>query len=193
MLSLAARLGGVVITFVLTTDRDRAKSLAMARSGKTTQLQLRVTPEEKAAIQRSAKRAGMDMSSYVLARVLPSQRLQVQEILADLTRDEARRNALAELGKLLRPLGPEELRDAVSDPPPSSLSAELQNYVAAIVEHACGKQGIRPPAWTASIPPLAKPLFASSLESLRLYLLTHSPPPYRRRNIFIDTSIEGHV
>jgi hypothetical protein len=29
--------------------------------------------------------------------------------------------------------------------------------------------------------------------SLRLYLLTHSPAPFRRRNIFIDASVGSRV
>ena len=45
----------------------------------------------------------------------------------------------------------------------------------------------------ARIAPLASPVFGSKLESLRLYLLTHSPPPFRRRNIFIDASIGARV
>jgi hypothetical protein len=61
------------------------------------------------------------------------------------------------------------------------------------VEYACARRGIEVPAWTGQIPPLASPLFGSQLESLRLYLLTHSPPPFRRRNIFIDASIGARV
>jgi uncharacterized protein (DUF1778 family) len=37
---------------------------------KSAQLQIRVSPAQKAAIQRAAQRADMDM--YVLARVLPA-------------------------------------------------------------------------------------------------------------------------
>ena len=41
--------------------------------------------------------------------------------------------------------------------------------------------------------PLAEPVFGSDLMSLRLYLLTHSPAPFRRRNIFIDASVGFRV
>ena len=44
-----------------------------------------------------------------------------------------------------------------------------------------------------AIEALSEPEFGSQLQSLRLHLLTHSPPPFRRRNIFIDTSIGGQV
>jgi hypothetical protein len=36
-------------------------------------------------------------------------------------------------------------------------------------------------------------VFCSSLQSLRMHLLTHSPPPFRRRNIFIDSSLGQRV
>jgi hypothetical protein len=49
------------------------------------------------------------------------------------------------------------------------------------------------PEWTRSIAPLAEPVFGSELQSLRLYLLTHSPPPFRARNIFIDATLGDRV
>jgi hypothetical protein len=36
-------------------------------------------------------------------------------------------------------------------------------------------------------------VFGSDLQNLRLYLLTHSPPPFRRRNIFIDSTLGDRV
>jgi uncharacterized protein (DUF1778 family) len=165
----------------------------MARSAKTFQLQLRVSPEEKAAIQRASRRAGMDMSAFVLSRVLPAQERKVQDLLRALRDDSARRFVLAELNDLLARLTAEELRDAIAAAPPAWLSAELSNYWAAMVEHTCAARLIPPPAWTITIAPLEKPMFGSSLESLRLHLLAHSPPAFRRRNIFIDTTIGGRV
>jgi uncharacterized protein (DUF1778 family) len=163
------------------------------QSRKTDQLQLRVSRVEKAAIQRAARRAGMDMSSYVLSRVLPRHERQVQELLRVLQDDASQPLVLAELNDLLTRLAPEELRLAVAPAPPPSLSAELSNYWAAMVEHACARRLIPAPAWTRSIAPLEQPIFGSSLESLRLHLLAHSPPAFRRRNIFIDTTIGGRV
>ena len=62
-------------------------------------------------------------------------------------------------------------------------------YLAAMVEHAAVIKGVDPPRWTAAVEALDALWFASSLKSLRLYLLTHSPPPFRRRNLFIDSSV----
>lgn len=107
--------------------------------------------------------------------------------------EPSRRFALAELHDLLAALDADELRRASASPPPQSLPPETANYVAAMVEYACAKRGIEAPAWTRTIAPLAAPAFGSQLESLRLQLLARSPPPFRRRNIYIDTSIGGRV
>jgi hypothetical protein len=62
-----------------------------------------------------------------------------------------------------------------------------------MVEVACAQRGIASPAWTRTIAPLTEPVFGSALMSLRLYLLTHSPAPFRRRNIFIDSTVGSRV
>jgi uncharacterized protein (DUF1778 family) len=165
----------------------------MGRSAKTSQLQLRVSPEEKSAIQKAARRAGMDMSSFVLSRVLPPSERHVQELVRALKDDAASRFVLAELNDLLSALGTQELRQAVSPAPSASLSPRAANYWAAMVEQACAQRAIAVPPWTLTVPPLETPMFGSSLESLRLHLLTHSPPAFRRRNIFVDTTIGGRV
>ena len=62
-----------------------------------------------------------------------------------------------------------------------------------MVEYACARRNISPPPWTQSIVPLSEPVFGSTLVSLRLHLLTHSPPPFRSRNIFIDSTVGARV
>ena len=164
----------------------------MRATAKSVQLQIRVSPAEKAAIRRAARRAGMDMSGYVLARVLPAPAGRFQDLAAACADSQGARFALAELNSWLASLGGGELQEAVASPPPA-LTPYLANYVAAMVEVACAQRGIPPPAWTRAIAPLAEPVFGSALASLRLYLLTHSPPPFRRRNIFIDSSVGSRV
>lgn len=164
----------------------------MRTARKAAQLQIRVSPAEKAAIQRAARRAGMDMSAYVLARALPAGRDRFEALTAACRDRERARFALAELNDWLAALGAGELRDALASAP-HGLAPDLANYVAAMVEYACGRRGVPPPAWTRSIPPLAEPMFGSELLSLRLYLLSHSPAPFRRRNIFVDASVGSRV
>ena len=100
---------------------------------------------------------------------------------------------LAELNSFLSTLALDELRDAVEAPPPPELTPSLANYIAAMVEYACARSAVATPRWTRSVAPLAEPVFGSELQSLRLHLLTHSPPPFRARNIFIDASLNARV
>jgi hypothetical protein len=69
----------------------------------------------------------------------------------------------------------------------------LANYVAAMVEQAAHFLGVLPPAWTSGVAPLSQPVFAVPWPSLRAHLLLESPVPFRRRNIFIDSSIGARV
>lgn len=165
----------------------------MKSACRSTQLQIRVTPAEKAAILRAARRAGLGMSAYVLAKTLPDQAPQWQDRLRELARCDETRIALAGLSAWLAGLGAGELPGAVAEQPRPGLSDFHANYVAAMVEHACAARGIDAPQWTRGIAPLEHPVFATSLLSLRLHLLTRSPPAFRRRNLFVDTAVGGQV
>jgi hypothetical protein len=104
---------------------------------KSQHLQIRVTPPEKATLECLAAAAGQDVTSYVLARVLPpGQRSRFEELLSILGSDADHRSALAELNDLLTALAPADLREAVAHAELEHLSPSLQNYVAAMVEHA---------------------------------------------------------
>lgn len=134
----------------------------------------------------------MDMSAYVIAKLLPAPVARFQELAAACTDPEQARYALAELNTWLSGLSAPELAEAVSQPPPR-LAPYFANYVAAMTELACARRKVAAPSWTQTIAPLVDPVFGSTLMSLRLYLLTHSPAPFRRRNIFIDSSIDSRV
>jgi hypothetical protein len=159
---------------------------------KTSHLQLRLSGEEKAAIRRAARRAGLDMSAYVLRRVLS---VPVEEFSARMKAcsGPAPAYALAELNSLLAGFTAGELAAAVAAAPSLTLPPFLANYLAAMVEVACAQHGVALPAWVRAIVPLAEPVFGSELLSLRLHLLTHSPAPFRRRNIFIDATVGARV
>jgi len=165
----------------------------MPEAAKLSQLQIRVSEGQKSAIRAAAERAGMDMSSYVLSRVLSMPEREFQDSVRALKGPQPPSFALAEINSLLSKLTASELRDAIGSVPAVELSSFLANYVAAMVETACEKRGVRLPAWVRSIPPLASPAFASELQGLRLHLLSHSPAAFRRRNIFIDASLGDRV
>lgn len=160
---------------------------------KTAQLQIRVSPAQKARIERAARQAGLGMSAWVLARLLPGRADKWRGLAQELADADDKRLALAALSAWLAGLGAGELADALDAPPPARLPEALANTVAAMVEHVCAQAGVPPPAWTRDIPPLALPVFGSSLASLRLHLLASSPAAFRRRNLFVDTAVGGQV
>jgi len=165
----------------------------MRTPAKLSQLQIRVSEAQKSAIRAAAERAGMDMTNYVLSRVLSLPAREFQDAVRGLTRPSPPSYALADINSLLSKLTAPELRDAVAAAPEVELPPFLANYVAAMVEAACAKHGVPVPTWTRRVPPLDEPAFGSDLRSLRLHLLTHSPAPFRNRNIFIDSSLGDRV
>lgn len=160
---------------------------------KSSQIQIRVSPEQKAALERLAREAGQSVSAYLLSRALPRARIRFGELLRDLARGEDRRFVLAEIHDLLSVLAPMELGPAVDRAEIDSLSPYLQNYVAAMVELAAQQKGVAPPAWAGEVQPLAEPAFASDLPGLRLHLLRSAPIAFKRRNLFVDASIGDRV
>jgi hypothetical protein len=165
----------------------------MKTPSKLSQLQIRVSEAQKSAIRRAAERAGMDMSTYVLSRVLSAPAREFQDAVKGLKGPTAPAFALAEINALLSRLSATELGHSIAAAPEVRLSPFLANYVAAMVEAACQKRGIPVPAWTREVAPLNEPVFGSELRSLRLHLLTHSPAAFRSRNIFIDASLGDQV
>ena len=162
---------------------------------KTQFLQIRITPQQKAALKRLARDSGQGISTYVLERVLPSRRLRFLEILRDLasrTESDAR-FTLAELNDLLTNSGRAELVGIVDGADVTMLSPLIGNYVAAMVEQACNRAGIPAPAWTLGVPPLDMPYFATALRSLRPHLLRASPVPFKKRNLFVDSALSDRV
>ena len=165
----------------------------MSRNPRSEQLQIRVSPAEKTAIRRAAKEAGMDMSTYVLGRALPTPAMQLQACVESCSGPAPPSFGLAELNGLLTSWTASELRDAIAAPPTISLTPFLSNYIAAMIEQACERRTVRVPGWVRTVEPLAEPAFGSTLKSLRLHLLTRSPASFRRRNIFIDASLGDRV
>jgi hypothetical protein len=97
---------------------------------------------------------------------------------------------LAELNDLLAAAAAEDIPRL---PEPRIEDPYRLNYVTAMVEVAAHRAGVLPPAWVDRVHPLAFPVFVDPSLRLRAHLLTASPPPFRRRNIFIDSTIGDRV
>lgn len=158
-------------------------------ASKSQQLQIRVTPAQKATLRRLARGAGQDVSTYVLSRALPPDTVRFADLLSMLRDGEERRFVLAELNDLLTALSPLRFPAVVERADLGGLSGYIQNYVAAMVEQAAYQKGVPSPSWTSDIMPLAEPHFAVPLKSVRLHLLRVSPIPFKRRNIFVDAAV----
>ena len=160
--------------------------------GKTEQLQIRLTPQQKTSLKRLARAAGTDVSRYVLSRLLPTG----EDRFVDLVRaiqSADQRYVLAELNDFLHAIPPIAFSDAVASGELNALTPYWQNYVAAMVEQAAAAKQVEPPAWVRDIAPLDAPVFATSLKSVRMHLLRSAPVPFKRRNIFVDASIGDRV
>jgi hypothetical protein len=160
---------------------------------KDDQLQIRVTRKEKDALRKRAQRQGMDLSSYILSETLPDESVKLQELVNQLSLSVNYRIVLAEINDLLVSLSGKKLKKSIEFLKLKELDEIQANYLASMVEYACLKNNIPQPEWTKNIPPLTRPYFASSLKSLRIYLLINSPPPFKARNIFIDSSLGDRV
>lgn len=162
-------------------------------AGKSEQIQIRVTTSEKRRLRQLARRAGLDVSAFVLAQSLPPAHERFQRAVSALHDEADRRYIFAELGEMLAPLGAGELVRTVGQADVSGLSPFAQNYLAATVEHLCARRGAWLPEWTRGIAPLAEPWFAAPLRSLRCHLLRSSPVAFKRRNLFVDAGPDAHV
>ena len=121
-------------------------------------------------------------------------RMQFAQFLEALRDDDQPGFALAELNDLLSSLTAGELCSAVEHADLAGLTPYLRNYVAAMVELAAHRRDVRPPAWVRDVEPMeTEPRFATPLAGLRLHLLRASPVPFKRRNIFIDSTIGDRV
>lgn len=162
-------------------------------SVKTEQLQIRITPRQKAALKRLASAAGQSVSAYVLSRALPAERERLAEILDALRAGADRRYALAELNDLLASLPAAGFPEALASADLAGLSPHVQHYIAAMVEQAAHQKNVPPPKWARDVSPLEEPHFATELTSLRLHLLREAPVPFRRRNIYVDAGVGARV
>jgi hypothetical protein len=162
-------------------------------AAKTEQLQIRISAEQKRALKRRAKEAGVDISSWVLGQVLPAEADRFQALAARVADPTGRRYALAELEDWLRGLPAGAFGRAVEWAPRAALDGVWLNYVAGAIELAAAARGVPAPRWVSEVAIPGAPLFGSGLAAVRLHLLSRGPVALRRRNVFVDASIDQRV
>ena len=162
-------------------------------AGKSQQIQIRVTAAQKTRLRQLARRAGVDVSAYLLSQAMPDLHEQFQRAVTSLQDESEQRYAFAEISELLSALGARELERTVCDVDLGGLSDFAQNYLAATVDHLCALRGAALPAWASTVSPLPAPWFATSLRSLRVHLLRSAPIAFKRRNLFVDSGPDARV
>lgn len=152
---------------------------------KTSQLQIRVTPEEKDALRRMAEAEGCSISSFVLSRALASVHLVTDALVQAIHQEGVTQKGLSDLTLHLRAMTDTQLRGAPRPALLDSMPALYRNCVAACFEREAWGRGLAPPPWTGKIEPLPAPWFRWPLPSLRLHLARITPPAFKRRNVFL--------
>jgi hypothetical protein len=160
---------------------------------KTAQIQLRVTPAEKADLMRRARAAGLDLSAWMLQRLLPDRRGAFFALVRSLRGTTRPSYVWAEIHDLLAGLRKGEFSTVTETVSVVGLDDVRANQLAAMVETTAARLRVDPPDWVDRIDALATPWFASELVSLRLHLLCNSPPAFRRRNLFVDSTVGDRV
>ena len=157
---------------------------------KDTWLQIRVSTDDKARIRAAADAAGVDVSAFVLGKVLPSATNEFDALVAWMLAQPESHVPMAECVDYLQAL-PAARGAALAAMPArlGELPAWKQNLVCAWVEHRAALWGVRPPAWVLDVPALQQPYYGSEFVSVRPWLLVVSPLVYRRRNLFVERGL----
>lgn len=148
---------------------------------------------EKQWIQKKAKELDLDMSVWV-KQLLFSQKNQTYMNLMDaISNSKFSKEALAHFNDFLDRLPAKDFVETVMEIPGIFKDTFHGNYIAAMVEMAAHQKKVAPPSWTKKYTGMEEPYFASSFENLRFHLLVSSPIPFRKRNIFIDSTIGDRI
>ena len=162
---------------------------------KSDYIQIRVSKLEKKAIKTAAYDAGLDMSAYILGHLDIDLGSQWQSLLANLQdlKLEDSHFCWAAIIDFLTPLDANQFQHLFQYAEQWNLDPENQNYLAATIERKALSLNIPAPKWLSEIAPCAYPYFEDETPKLKQYLLLHGDPVFRRRNIFIDSSIGGRI
>lgn len=161
---------------------------------KSTWLQLRVSPDEKSRIRAAADAAGLDLSTFVLSKVLRPDVSEFDGYIAWMLEAPDSHVPLAECVDYLQTLPAARGAELAAKPLRfDELPPLRQNEVCAWIEHRAALWGVHPPAWVMDVPALSHPYFAGGLMNLRPYHLVVSPLVCRRRNIFQERALGGRL
>lgn len=155
---------------------------------KTAQLQIRVSPAQKAMLERLAAAEGLTVSEFVLRKAQP-QGASPQDTRRDAVQNGlGLSNSTSHLALALGALNADGSREATVHADSGFLSPLHANCLAAEVERQAARRGVPAPKWTEAVRPMARPWFAWRLRSLRPHLMRIAPPAYKRRGVYLTTA-----
>jgi hypothetical protein len=160
---------------------------------KDKQLQIRITQKEKVFIRKAAKNAGMDISQWVLSKIAICSRMNLENLIEELACSDDKTYPIAAINDFLCKISRQEFEILFGEPVSFDISEYWNNYLAAMIEQASHIKKTAAPNWLNEIKPLKEPVFGTDLQSLRLHLLANSPPPFKKRNIFIDSTLGSRI
>lgn len=126
-----------------------------------------------------------------VARYVPP---TIKELSTKLLDGESARLCLAEfVDDFLSADRAERIR-LTAEKPQSVADPKINAYMAAAVEHLCFQHGVPVPAWVNEPEYfLPVPWFPLNYQNIRAIVLAESPVPFRRRNIFVDSTVLQRV
>lgn len=152
-------------------------------------LQIRLTALEKEVIGQQAHSVGLDVSTWVKQQLFPRHKKIYIELINSMTTLHESKQSLAALNDLLHDLSKDEFVETLTELPKRFIATVLGNYIASMIDFAANQKNIFPPSWTEHYKGTEEPFFSTDLKSLRLHLLRMSPAAFKKRNIFIDSSV----
>ncbi|MBN1115197.1 MAG: hypothetical protein JXA66_07645 [Oligoflexia bacterium] len=166
----------------------------MNENKKSDTIQIRVSANDKKKLKRLADTNRLTISEYIIKMCLldnTSDTLrQIYSELACAGNDKS--YYFAFLNDYLMKV-PVYLWKSITDYKPDFPEQGDLAYVAALMEQTAHVRNLSTPSWCSDVKALDEPFMASSIKKLRLYLLINSPVPFRKRNIFIDSSAGDRV
>jgi hypothetical protein len=176
---------------------------SLRKNKKEELIQIRISKNDKMRLVSLARVSRMTLTAWIESRILPTSLLDewmdlYQETAPDRESKRDITAQLARLNDLLMKLHEADFRQAIAVAPRFKESADMENkllfrYISAMIDQACKMRGIEPPSWMDDRPVIEPPFFSSNLSSLRLYLLLAAPVAFRKKSIFVDTTLGGRV
>lgn len=162
---------------------------------RTEQLQIRISSADKRRLKRAAARFGLGISEFVLKRALNGilEYEAISKLCKSLDDQPEEKFVFAELHDLLASYPKDTLEYLAENSWPLPDNLWAKNYIAAMFEEILVKNEVDIPDWLQEIPVLSEPWFATELKSLKNYLLLSSPIAFRKRNLFIDSTVGARV